>query len=391
MAEQATLPDRPGPRLVSLAAVTWDFKLVGRTRMLVEAWQRLGQAPLFVEIPSLRGALSRLTGPLFGRPPACVVRAWPTWPARWWARISEERLCRAIRTPARWLRRRLDRLIDWDDAAALVVTPAWTPWLRELPFRHVIYDCIDELSVQTPLPELAPLFKRWEDELIKRCSAAVVSANVLAEGLSARRSDLPITTIRNGVDARRFRERGAASPRPPDMPPRNRQVIGFVGALYEWIDWPLIVDVAGALPDIDFVFVGPHDGRSDVGSVAALTNVTLHGAKPYDTVPAYMAAFDACWVPFKQDSVAAAANPVKIYEYLALGKPVVSTPVADTESFDDLVAVGRTPEELITLLRRALSEGAARAEARQSFADHNSWDARAAAYARFVASLDDGD
>ena len=181
--------------------------------------------------------------------------------------------------------------------------------------------------------------------------------------------------------------RHAVQPGPSDVPAGRRPIVGFVGALYEWIDWTLIGEVVRALPDCDFVFVGPHDGRSSTSALSGVDNATFLGARPHDRVPAYVQAFDVCWVPFDQSRVSRAANPVKIYEYLALGKPVVSTPVADTDSFEGLVRVGHDADEIVEHLRAALAEGSAQADRRVAFARANSWDARAADYVSFTASL----
>ena len=153
------------------------------------------------------------------------------------------------------------------------------------------------------------------------------------------------------------------------------------------IDWDMIEGVARRLADVSFVFVGPDDGRGEVGRLAALPNVRLLGPRPYDQVPAYVQAFDACWVPFRQDRVGRAANPVKLYEYLAVGKPVVSTPVADVESFEGLVRVGRTPEEFAARLREVLANPETDAAQRIAFAARNSWRERASAYVSFAAAL----
>ncbi len=104
-------------------------------------------------------------------------------------------------------------------------------------------------------------------------------------------------------------------------------------------------------------------------------------------MPAYVQAFDVCWVAFKQDAIGRAANPVKIYEYLALGKPVVTTPVADTELFGDLVYVAQDAAEMIAHLRAAQTSAAARAAARIAFAQQNSWDVRAREYLDFLRTL----
>lgn len=374
--------------LVWMAAVTWEFALVGRTRMLTEAWLRANQPTTFVQVPSWRTALQRLSG-IFRRADAApVVRPWPARPCRWWNPAEEDRLRRTMRRRAAELRRQLDRLIDLSDATAIVVSPVWTPWLEELPFRQVVYDCIDDVAVHVPRPKLAPLYERWEQELVQRAAGAVVTARPLLEALRKRRPGLRIELIRNGVDVDRFQTGARSLPRPRDLPAGERPIVGFVGALYDWIDWKLIAAVASALPEYDFVFVGPHDRRSSTGKLAKVANVTFTGPRPYEQVPAYVQAFDICWVPFDRSNVSRAANPVKIYEYLSLGKPVVSTPVADTQSFGGQVVVGRGPDEIVARLRAARGESDDRAAAaRVRFAQENSWDIRAAQYVSFVASL----
>ena len=376
--------------LVSLAAVTWDFKLVGRTRMLTEAWLRAGQPTTFVQVPSYRTALQRLTAPLRSADDGPVVRPWPTIPARWWTKLSGRRLHKGMRRRAASLRRQLERVAawDWDEAVAVVISPVWTPWLDELPFRHVVYDCIDDLAVHVSRPELATLYQQWEDELINRSSGAVVVAEGLGDSIRRRRPELPTTLIRNGVDAEGFQRSAASAARPADVPNNGRPIVGFVGALYEWIDWDSMAHAVGALPEYDFVFVGPHDNRCDASAVARLPNAHLLGLRPYGEVPAYVQAFDVCWVPFKAGDVAAAANPVKIYEYLALGKPVVTTPVADTESFGPLVRVAESAGEMVAHLRAAATTPVDDDADRRAFAEANSWATRARAFVDFAAGLD---
>ncbi len=373
--------------LVSLAAVTWAFKLVGRTRMLTEAWARIGQPTVFVQVPSYRTALERVLSFAQPRAPIPVIRPWPSVPSRRWGRYGQFELEKRIRRRARALRKQLERRVDLASSTALVISPVWTPWLEELPFGRVIYDCIDELRVQIPRAEHTALYEDWERRLVQCANGAVVTAERLRAGLAEMRPDLPLQMIRNGVDAEWFQQRAAEDPPPADVPRGDNTVIGFVGALYEWIDWSLIEAVAARLPEYKFVFVGPHDGRSDVQRVQRLTNVHLLGARLYERVPAYINSFDVCWVPFVQDDVGAAANPVKLYEYLALGKPTVTTPVADTDTFGDVLAVADNVGDMVDCLRAACVVDAAKTEARLAFARANTWEARGRDYVEFVASL----
>jgi glycosyltransferase involved in cell wall biosynthesis len=355
--------------------------------MLTEAWLRAGQPTTFVQVPSLRTTVERLAASLRGESGPAVVRPWHAYPRRWWPHLSEARFGRTIKRRAAELRRQLDRRIDVSEATALVVSPVWTPWLDTLPFKHVIYDCIDDVAVHIPRAMLTPLYRKWEHELIARAAGAVVTAEPLRAALRGHRTDLPVATIRNGVDFERFQRLARSSPRPPDLPSGKRPIVGFVGALYGWIDWKLVAEVVRTLPECDFVFVGPRDRRGSEDRLAGLENVAFLGVRPYDRVPAYMQAFDVCWVPFDQSQVSRAANPVKIFEYLSLGKPVVSTPVADVESFENHILVGGNPPEIAAHLRAALDDDAAKAAGRVRFAQANSWDVRAAEYASFIGSL----
>ena len=236
--------------------------------------------------------------------------------------------------------------------------------------------------MHVPHPRLQALYEAWEDELIARASAAVVSAEILGDGLRTRRPELEVTTIRNGVDCEDFHPRDEAARRPRDLPGTGRPLVGFVGALYDWLDWTLVREVAKELDEIDFVFVGPRAGGSILPSGK---NLFYTGPKPYAEVPAYIEACDVCWVPFKSGPITSAANPVKIYEYLAMGKPVVSTPIADPQSFAGLVVFAEGPSEVAAELARAIDQPEGPESARIEYARANSWNARASQYVEFVA------
>ena len=331
--------------------------------------------------------MQRLTAG-FRRPtPAHVVRPWPAWPARFWPFLSSGTIHSAIRRQARRLRRELDHRINWSESIAIVISPIWAPWLDELPFARVIYDCIDDVAVHAPNPKVAPLVRQWEDRLLDKADAVVVTAEPLRDDIRSRRPSLPIALVRNGVDVDAFQTIAQTFPRPADVPSRGRPIIGFVGALYEWIDWALIERAAAEMPECEFVFVGPQRRNETAQRLVRRANVHFLGPRPYAEVPAYMQAFDVCWVPFDQSRVSRAANPVKIYEYLALGKPVVTTPVAGTEPAGDLVRVGTSSEEIIEHLQACLSDSEDLVERRVKFARANSWAVRAAQYVDFVQAI----
>jgi len=367
------------PVPVQLAAVTWDFPLVGTTRMLAEAWQRQGVDNWFVQVHSERSSLQRFSP---GSHPERVMRPL-TWPPRkLWRWLPPGRLEASLRKSARRLRRELDSRIDWLRACALVVTPAWAPWLEELPFHRVVYHCIDRWQVHAP-PGLERHFEDWERRLLARADGAIATAEVLREEILARRPGLPVEVVRNAVD-----ERWLAPVTPVRATPAGRPVVGFVGALYEWLDWDLVDAVTREMSHVDFVFVGPDDGRSSFAGSKARANVHFPGACAHEDVPQWLAGFDACWIPFRANAVARATNPVKLYEYLALGKPVVATEVAGLESFAGLVERADSHAEMVKRLTETLEAGHAGAQQRRAFAAENTWTKRALQVRRFLEQLD---
>jgi glycosyltransferase involved in cell wall biosynthesis len=380
--------------IVSFSAVTWDFPLVGRTRMLTEAWLDVAQPTTFVQVPSLRTLGQRLTRAGTGDdPPAMngspiVVRPFPGPPARLWPMLGHQGVRRAVRAPARALARRLGRHIDWSSAIGLVVSPIWTPWLEHLPLSRLIYDCIDDPDVHAPRPRLVPMIRRWERELMQRADGVVVTARGLEAHCRAMHADVPISLVRNGVDPEAFRRAADRNERPADLPPPGRPIVGFVGALYDWIDWPLIDNVVRAMPDHEFVFVGPHAGEPAQSRIASLANAHFLGQRPYASVPAYMKSFDVAWVPFDTSQVSALANPIKIYEYLALGRPVVTTPVADVEHLGGTCRVASGAKDVVNAILAAQHDNTPALESdRSAFADRQSWRQRASDIVEFCESL----
>jgi glycosyltransferase involved in cell wall biosynthesis len=203
---------------------------------------------------------------------------------------------------------------------------------------------------------------------------------VTHEGLAGSRArpGRPAHLVPNGVELAHF----AAAARPetpiaPEVEALPRPVVGFVGTLQYWIDFDLVRFLALARPRWSFVLVGSRGRLGRVERVEGLPNVRLLGARPYRDLPGFLRGFDVCLNPYVLDDVARHASPLKLYEYLAGGKPVVSVDMPEARRFGEVVGIGRTPDEMLARLEDALAPAArstAAVEARLRAVEPCSWD-----------------
>jgi glycosyltransferase involved in cell wall biosynthesis len=163
---------------------------------------------------------------------------------------------------------------------------------------------------------------------------------------------------------------------PPIAKRLRRPVIGFFGLVAEWVDLELIAFMARARPGWSFLLVG--HVAADTSALTGVGNVTLVGPQPYASLPGWAKSFDVALIPYRDVRQTRNANPLKLREYLAAGRPVVSTPNSDVERFRDWVKVAQSGPEFLAQVEAALSEDSAeRARARRSAVASLTWTARA--------------
>jgi O-antigen biosynthesis protein len=286
------------------------------------------------------------------------------------------RLSRAVmyRHVSRWMQR-LFAGLGASEMVALYQTFAWQRVTGDIRFGKVIYDCIDDpdvLANEMSGDSYEPLLQA----LLARSAAIFATAGRLEASLRRRAPEAAVVRLPNGVD---FDEFQGVAPR-EDMEKLRAdfpKIAGYTGVLFRWIDIGLLEACAAAYPKCAFVLVGPYD-KALVGGLLTRPNVFLVGARPHDEVPAYIESFDVCLNPFKAGSIAANTNPVKLYEYLAGGKPVLSTPLGELKNFGGLVESADTPIDFIERLGAMLA-APARPEAvaaRKGFALEHTWKRR---------------
>ncbi|MEP6993086.1 MAG: glycosyltransferase, partial [Acidobacteriota bacterium] len=255
------------------------------------------------------------------------------------------------------------------DAVSLVQIPFWAPLAERLRDRlgwRVAYDCMDEW---TNFPGFGREVLAREEALVRGADATVVSADRLWEkwqGVAPR-----LVLAKNGIDAEHYRARYGENRLLEGI---RHPVIGYYGALASWVDVPLLQKIAARHPNGTIVLAGGHFDV-DLSPLSALPNVRLLGQRPYEQMPELLWNFDACIIPFLVNDITEATNPVKFYEYLYGGKPVVAPALTELLPFESLAYLARGHEEFLSQLEAALAEPAddpRRAE-RRAVAAENDW------------------
>jgi glycosyltransferase involved in cell wall biosynthesis len=263
-------------------------------------------------------------------------------------------------------------------AVSIVHQPFWWPLVERARRAFgwgVLYDCMDDhAGFQTN----ARPVESSERGILEGADTVVASSHVLERRL--RFADRPVTVIPNGCDVEYF---SSIAPRAR----KARPTVGYYGCIADWFDADLVADVAQSRPEWDFVLIGP-TYLADLTRLPALPNVSFPGMVPYGQLLERIEPFDVFLLPFRRTPLTEAANPVKAYEIMATGRPLVAVPLPELEPFGDLVRFGSDPIEFERQIAEALAEDEpGLVERRRGFARENSWDARSAQFEVLVSSL----
>jgi len=160
---------------------------------------------------------------------------------------------------------------------------------------------------------------------------------------------------------------------------RIKKKVGYIGTISKWVDLELIKNVAMKNMDIDFYIIGPIDRTIKIEKYYDANNVIFTGSQSYCSIPNILNNLDVCIMPFTKTDLVKSVNPVKIYEYLAMGKPVIALRYAETQKFGDLIYTYDTEEEFDCLLKKIfpINEREKLIHKKLEFARKNSWNQRA--------------
>jgi glycosyltransferase involved in cell wall biosynthesis len=248
----------------------------------------------------------------------------------------------------------------------------------KLQERLLLYYCYDEISAANWAGKHGP---RLEKQFIQVCDVVVCSSEGLQNKLAAQHPNVQV--VKNGVDFNQFFHKLPEEMLPP-IPGKTpgQKVIGYLGSVDDRLDFALLESQFRRFSDTLFVFVGRVQEVSIQQKLLAFSNVYLAGAFPATDLQGWVQQMDVCLIPFVKNKFTAGIYPLKINEYLAAGKPVVSTRFAPLQEFEEIVFLTETAQ-FGDAIQQALDSG--EKTEYQEFARKNDWMARAEQLEKIIA------
>lgn len=275
------------------------------------------------------------------------------------------------RSVERFVRRHsFDRPIVWS------YHPFMLGAVRDLERGALVYHCVDDLAA---IPGVdVPAFNRAEQELLGRCDAVFTTSAALRDKCAVFNANSHYFS--NVVDSAHFGRAMEAVPLPPEVAAIDGPRLVYHGVLSDFkVDFGLVLSAAQARPDWQWIFIGEErEGqRSElVAKLKRLKNVHFLGYRRYEALPDYLRGMDVGLLPTLLNDYTRSMFPMKYFEYVAAGLPVVSTPLDFTREQRAALEVGETPERFVAAIERHLRRGKLTAEQSQAGVGENTWEAR---------------
>lgn len=272
----------------------------------------------------------------------------------------------AGRINGHWLAAQIRRqLPDLDKPLLWLSLPSAVDLVGKLGEQAVIYYCGDDFSALAGVDHQA--IARCEARLVEKADLILAASPALASRFPPYKTRL----LTHGVDLDLFMPPHA---RPADLP-TGRPIAGFYGSLSEWIDIPLLAQTARDLPHWDLVLIGPV--QTDLSPLKGIPNIHLLGPRPHHTLAAYAQHWQVSLLPFLDNAQIRACNPLKLREYLAAGRPVVSTDFPALDGYRELVHLPHSKDTLAEAINRAAFD-----QPRKAWLQESRWEALTASEGR---------
>ncbi|MGL4654360.1 MAG: glycosyltransferase [Sarcina sp.] len=221
----------------------------------------------------------------------------------------------------------------------------------------VIYEYVDDLSDEIAGFKIPDSVKKAHDGMLKNSEDVyvVTTATKLYEEVVKIRGNKRVELVTNGVEFEHFSD--IKCDKVPDeikeIVESGKKVIGYFGALAKWFDYDLIKKISKELPEYEIMLIGiNYDKSLDKSGILDLSNVHYLGTRNYTELPTYAKFFDVATIPFVINDITEATSPVKLFEYMALGKPIVTTALPECRKYESAL-VSDSHEEFIANIKKA--------------------------------------
>jgi len=264
------------------------------------------------------------------------------------------------------------------ESEEVIVTNNWTEnhhYLEQINHSDYIYEYIDELSI---FPDYSDKMVEEHEKTLKTASLTVATATRLYEEVKNTASDLVLST--NGGDYEFFSgaKKCSVNPMISDKVKDYKVVIGYYGCLASWFDYEIAKKIAKAHPDWAWLLIGiNYDDTLYKSGLLEFENVIYIPPQPYEALPSFLAAFTIASIPFLINDITLSTSPVKLFEYMAASKPVISSKMPECLKYES-VKTYDTADEFITLVEQfiAMKPEDAYFELLEKEALENTWDAK---------------
>jgi glycosyltransferase involved in cell wall biosynthesis len=275
-----------------------------------------------------------------------------------------------------WLVRRAARRLGMSSPVLWAYVPQAEVLIEALRPATVVYHCVDDMAVQKGIDGVS--FRASEDRFAASANLVLASSAPLAARLGEVSGN--VVAMTNVADTERFAQALGDGPVDPALAALPAPRIVFTGAIVSTkLDLDLIVALARARRDRSTALVGPigpGDPNTDASALARQPNVHLLGKRRYEQLPDVLRGADAALIPYALNELTASIFPMKVYEYLAAGLPVVATPLPSLQGVEGIVMASDAAGTVARLEELLAADGPEARQARSRLAAGHSWEAR---------------
>lgn len=267
--------------------------------------------------------------------------------------------------------------LQMNSPVMVITAPNACDYINHFHEKSVVYYCVDDFSEWPGLDK--QLVKVMENDLIKKSDVFIATSQDLFNKIERQGKKVDLLT--HGVDIAFFSAPQSNEHILLKTIPKPR--VGYFGLFDDRSDKQLIIDIANLLPDISFVITGGIE--TDISDLQKANNVYFTGSIPYVELPQMSKGYDICMLPYKINKLTDSIQPLKFKEYLATGKPIISTPIKEALKLKDYMGIANTATEWVESIRFNLNGVSSSAhKKRTQFIKDESWSTKSEKFLQFI-------